>query len=107
MTLTKDALLGEIAGLDPADLERWIAEGLVRPERAAGRYDFGEIDIARIRLIIEIRRDLAVEEESLPLVLSLLDQVYSLRRDLGLLCRALAGQPDAVRRAIADALRET
>ena len=63
-------------------------------------------DLARLRLIVELRHELAVEEETMPVVLSLLDQVYGLRRRFASLARAVRQQPDEVRRAIAAAIRE-
>jgi chaperone modulatory protein CbpM len=58
-----------------------------------------------VRLIIEIRHELAIDDETVPVVLSLVDQLYGLRRELGALCGAIAAQPEATRQAIAAALR--
>ena len=57
---------------------------------------FREVDVARVELIREIRHDFAVDDEAVPLVLGLLDQVYELRRHLRRLCDALASQPEEV-----------
>jgi len=73
------------------DLQVWIAQGHVRPERVAGELVFAEIDVERVRLILELRNDMAVNEEALPVILGLLDQLYELRRRL----RALGVEPDA------------
>jgi chaperone modulatory protein CbpM len=100
-----EALLREIGALDAAELTRWIESGWVRPEGAEGRWLFHAIDVARVRLIVEISHELAIDDEAIPVVLSLLDQIYGLRRELAALCGAVAEQPDPVRRAIAAALR--
>jgi chaperone modulatory protein CbpM len=60
--------------------------------------------VARIRLIHELRHDLAVGDEAVPVVLQLIDQLYSTRHRLLRLGAVLARQPDPVRQAIADAL---
>jgi chaperone modulatory protein CbpM len=99
-----DALLRQIGVLEAAELSRWIDSGWVRPEGEHGQWLFHEVDVARVRLIIEIRRDLAIEEDTVPVVLGLLDQLYGLRRELGALCGAIGEQPDSVRQAIAAAL---
>ncbi len=39
-----------------------------------------DFDVERIRLILELRDDMQVNEEALPVVLSLLDQLYAMRR---------------------------
>lgn len=105
-----DALMRLIGGLQEAELRHWIDERWVRPEAASQGYVFREVDVARVRLIVELRRDLAIDEEALPVVLQLLDQIYALRRRLRAMSEALDAQPDAVREAVearlASAVRE-
>ena len=60
--------------------------------------------MARVQLIVELRHDLAIDEEALPVVLHLLDQVYALRRRLKLLHEAIETQPEAVRRGLSAQL---
>ncbi len=91
-----------IDGLKRAELIRWIAAGWVAPERRSGDFWFREIDIARVRLIVQVRRELRITEDDVPLVLSLLDQVYGLRHELRGLAEAVEAQPPAVRSAIAE-----
>jgi len=74
-----------ISGVSAQELERWVEERLLLPDEGG----FEEVDVARARLIVELRRDFALDEEALPLVLSLLDQVYALRRQVRVLCDAL------------------
>jgi chaperone modulatory protein CbpM len=95
-----DGLIRRVAGLQEAELRRWIDERWVRPERAATGFVFREVDVARVRLIVELRHDLAIDEEALPVVLQLLDQVYALRRRLKAMSEAIDAQPDAVRQAV-------
>ena len=89
--ITLDILCARFTRLRLEDLKGWIAEGHVRPEREAGVLVFTEIDVERVRLILELREGMAVNEEALPVVLSLLDQLYGLRRRL----RAMGVEPDA------------
>ena len=72
----------------------------MRPESRAEGYVFHEVDVARVRLIQELRYDLAIDEEALPVVLHLLDQVYALRRRLRQMHDVIATQPDEVRAAL-------
>jgi chaperone modulatory protein CbpM len=95
-----DAVLRLIGGLEEAELRRWIEERWVRPETVAQGYVFREVDVARVQLIVELRHELAIDEESMPVVLHLLDQVYALRRRLRVLSEALDAQPEEVRRAV-------
>jgi chaperone modulatory protein CbpM len=77
-----ELVVTRINGLKRGDLERWIANDWVRPERSADSYLFSDIDVARARLIQELCHDLELGERALPVVLSLLDQLYDLRRYL-------------------------
>ena len=99
-----DELLIRCRGLDRGELARWVENRWVLPERHEERWVFREVDIARVELILEIRRDFAVDDEAMPLVLGLLDQVYSLRRHLRRLCDAVAAQPPEVQEAVRRAL---
>jgi chaperone modulatory protein CbpM len=78
--ITIDVLITQVTGIARQDVERWITQGWVRPDGPPGAYSFQEIDVARIRLIQELHIGLQVHEEAVPVVLSLLDQVYDLRR---------------------------
>jgi chaperone modulatory protein CbpM len=95
-------LLGRV---DRVEVHGWVERGWVAPQgRRGGEPLFSDLDVARLSLICDLRHDLAVEEETIPLVLSLLDQVYTLRRQLGALTGAVQRQPPEVRRAILDLL---
>ena len=97
--ITIETLRIEVSGLDDDDLLRWIDNAWVRPDGEPGRYLFREIDVARVRLILELRDEMQVNEEALPVVLSLLDQLYALRRQARQLTRAMEQNlPDEVRR---------
>ena len=89
--ITLDILCARFTRLRLEDLQSWINEGHVRPERQGNDLTFTEIDVERVRLILELRDEMAVNEEALPVVLSLLDQLYELRRRL----RAMGVEPDA------------
>jgi chaperone modulatory protein CbpM len=102
-----DALMRLIGGLQEAELRHWIDERWVRPEAVSEGYVFREVDVARVRLIVELRRELAIDEEALPVVLQLLDQVYALRRRLRAMSEALDAQPAAVREAVLARLART
>jgi chaperone modulatory protein CbpM len=94
-----DVLLGQIPGLDPRDLDRWISNAWVRPAGPNEGRLFREIDVARVRLIVELRDDMQVNEEALPIVLHLLDQLHDTRRRMRDVADALAQiAPEDVRR---------
>ncbi len=85
--LTEDDVLHLVAGVERRELRVWIESDWVRPARgAAGGEVFTEADCARVQLIQELRRDLQVHDEALPLVLSLLLAVHfwRVRQDGGI-----------------------
>lgn len=97
-----ELVLTLVSGLQRQDLERWVVHRLVLPDSSEGGYMFREIDVARVRLIRELRDDLQVNEEALPIVLSLLDQLYEVRRRMRELGDALdRAAPLDVRQAVA------
>lgn len=95
-----DAVIRLIGGVGDDELRRWIEERWVRPESGAQGYVFHEVDVARVRLIRELRYELLIDEEAMPVVLQLLDQVYALRRRLRLVRDAIAAQPEELRRGL-------
>ena len=90
--------------LSEPELTGWIARGWVRPEGAEPDFVFQEIDVARVRLVHDLLHAMALAEDAVSLVLSLLDQVYDLRARLHAVVRAVDQQPEAVRQAISEAL---
>src|SRR6185436_4872511 len=99
------AVVALFPDLDEAELSIWIEQHWVQPEQALDDGPvFREIDVARVHMIYDLRRRLDVHEETMPLVLSLLDQVYELRRNLKAVTRALDDQPDDIRAAVLRAI---
>lgn len=78
--ITMESLIEHLTGLTLQDIEEWISNDWVRPDGRPGHYAFREIDMARVRLIHQLRVEMQVNDEALPIVLSLLDQLYDQRR---------------------------
>ncbi len=103
--ITIEMLTHTVIGLNPDDLRRWIDNAWVRPDGQPGQYRFHDIDVARLRLIVELRDDLGVDEAALPVVLSLLDQLYEMRRHMIRLRAVIeTAVPEDVRGRILDDL---
>jgi chaperone modulatory protein CbpM len=69
--------------LDRPVVESWVEVGWLIPPRTEPELAFAEIDVARARLICELRRDFGVNDEGVEVILHLLDQVHDLRRAMG------------------------
>ncbi len=72
----------------------------MRPIEADGDYRFDDADVARIELICDLRQSMAIDDEAMPLVLSLLDQLYSARRLLAGVTAALRDLPAPLREEV-------
>jgi len=95
-----DAVMGKIEGLEAHELRQWIEERWVRVEQGDRGFLFHEVDVARVRLIRELRHELAIGNEAIPVILDLIDQVYGLRRRLRQLRDAIDAQPAELRDAV-------
>ena len=100
MMVGEKQLCDLIDALEAHMLRRWVEAGLVRA-RAHEPLEFDEADVARVRLICDLHYDMALDEETLPLVVSLMDQLYSLRGSARAVSPALSHEPDEVRERIA------
>jgi chaperone modulatory protein CbpM len=99
-----DELSRHFAGLDRAELVRWVENRWIVPDEEGGLWHFHEVDIARVELILDLRQGMAVDDEAMTIVLGLLDQVYNLRRQIRRLCEAIEAQPGEIRDQIRAAL---
>jgi chaperone modulatory protein CbpM len=70
------------ARLDHHLLEAWIAAGWLIPPQTDPELAFSDVDLARARLIRDLRDDLGVNDEGVSVILHLLDQVHGLRRSM-------------------------
>lgn len=105
--ITIEEVLILIQPLQVKDLERWIEQDWVRPERHEGEYRFAEIDVARIQLINDIHDTLEIASQTTPIVLSLIDQLYTTRRQLRTVLNAVDSLPPETRGLVLSSLGDT
>ena len=72
----------EQARLDRATLEVWIRQEWLAPTRSARQRAFTDMDLARARLIADLKHNMGVNDEGLDVILHLIDQMHGLRRAL-------------------------
>jgi chaperone modulatory protein CbpM len=94
------------ARLDGNVLEGWVAAGWLTPNAEEGMQQFSEIDVARARLIQDLRRDIGVNDAGVGVILDLIDQLHGLRRTLGHVLTALQAQPQELRERLAVDLHQ-
>ncbi|MGH2928505.1 MAG: hypothetical protein ACRDL8_09905 [Solirubrobacteraceae bacterium] len=101
-----DAVTALFADLGTAELRLWVERGWVIPDRAGEAWEFHDIDVARVRLVRTLRREMEMGEESLPVVLSLLDRLYDARGVLHRLLAAIERQPPELRTALLKSMED-
>jgi len=103
----ENELLGKFVELRHETLEIWISRGWVAPARSRNGFRYREIDVARVGLIYEFTVELDLAEETIDVVLPLIDQIHGLRNQLHRLATAIDTQPAAVRQKIVQTLEKT
>mgnify|MGYP001058135817 CR=1 FL=1 len=81
MTLSKQEFLTS-SGLQVQTLEFWLEQQWLIPEETSAGMRFSDRDIARARLIQDLKGDFGVNDEGIDVVLHLVDQLHGLRRAL-------------------------
>ena len=65
--------------LDAPTLNAWIEAEWLAPVTSQKTFLFSEADLARARLIQDLKVDFGVNDEGVAIILHLLDQLYGLR----------------------------
>ncbi len=84
-------------GLPREEMLLWIERRWVLPLAQDGDYIFTEADASRVQMIVELRRDLAIDDEAMSVILDLLDKLYGVRRQMRDLLAAVGELPEAQR----------
>lgn len=79
------------SGLQVQTLDFWLEQQWIIPEQTSGGLNFSDMDVARARLIQDLKTDLGVNDEGIEVILHLVDQLHGLRRALGQLHQDLQG----------------
>ncbi|MEI5682552.1 chaperone modulator CbpM [Mesorhizobium sp. CCNWLW179-1] len=81
MTMNKKEFLTS-SGLQVQTLEIWLEQRWLIPQNTSDGIQFSDIDVARARLIQELKNDLGANDEGIDVILHLMDQLHGMRRAL-------------------------
>ncbi len=95
----------EVDGLTEAEILSWVEVGWVRPAVHHGEPGFSQADVARISLIADLRQRMGINDEAMPVILDLIDQIHGLREELRIVLGAIDDQPEPVRSRLREAVR--
>ncbi|MCP2222632.1 chaperone modulatory protein CbpM [Bradyrhizobium elkanii] len=84
MTLNKQEFLTS-AGLRVRTLELWLEQRWLVPTESASGALFSDGDVARARLIQDLKGDFGVNDEGIDVILHLIDQLHGVRQAFALL----------------------
>ena len=103
--LSEKDVIEAVGSLTRARLTSFMEAEIVRPVQTSGGPRFRRADLARLELMCELGDLYDLEADSLALVMSLIDRMHDLRRELRLVLEAVAEEgSDELRRRIGRAL---
>ncbi|HAO40524.1 MAG: chaperone modulatory protein CbpM [Afipia broomeae] len=70
------------SGLQVQTLDLWLEQRWLIPEETSVGIQFSDIDVARARLIHDLKSDLGANDEGIDVILHLMDQIHGLRHAL-------------------------
>ena len=97
--LTERDLLTRVERLTVTRLRVWVAQGWIKPASAATQ-SYSEADLARAVLICNLEDELGFDEDDVPVLLNLIDQIHGLRAELKGLLDALEDLPPDLRATV-------
>jgi chaperone modulatory protein CbpM len=92
-------LIARVQHLTITRLRVWVRQGFIKPVDETAQ-TFSEADLARAALICNLEDELGFDEEDVPVLLNLIDQIHGLRAELSGLLEALDDLPDEVRTTV-------
>ena len=102
---SEDQVLAAIPRLTRIQLYAFVEAQIVVPLRAEAGLVYRQIDLARIELLCDLEEHFEFDEDSLGVVMSLIDQLHTARRDLHAIVNAIAAEPQEVQARIAATLK--
>ncbi|WP_416882409.1 chaperone modulator CbpM [Marivita sp.] len=104
---SEDDVVATVTRLTRSQLVSFIECNFVKPEREAGAYVFGRIDLARLELLCDLSQDLDLDETGLGIVISLIDQLHAARQDLATLAGVIDALPTELQTGIMAELKKS
>ena len=94
--LTERDIVAKVRHLSVTRLRVWVRQGWIRPADSR-KGTFTEADLARVALIRDLEDKLGFDEEQVPVLLNLIDQIHGLRAQLKSLLEAYEELPEDAR----------
>lgn len=92
--------------IDVTELDLWVEQGWLAPEVSEGRRRFRDADLARARLILDLTRQMGVNEAGVDVVMELVDQLHGMRGTMRRLVAAVNRQEAEIQQRLLRTLDE-
>lgn len=97
--LTEEDVVARVSRLTVTRLRVFVSQGLIKPEED-GTPAYSEADIARAALICNLEDEMGFDEEDVPVLLNLIDQIHGLRSELRGFVEVIDALPPDVRTTV-------
>jgi chaperone modulatory protein CbpM len=102
---TAEQAVATVARLTLGRLTSFVEAEIVTPMQTEGGQVFRQVDLVRMELLCELSEDFDLDDDSLALVISLVDQLHGARGTLRAVLEAIEAESEEVRARIARAIR--
>ncbi len=103
---SEDEAVEVVARLTVSQLRSFIEAEIVTPTTTETGIVFRQVDIVRMELLCELSEEFDLDPDALGIVISLIDQLHSVRADLRTVLKAVQGEPEDVRERIQAAIHD-
>lgn len=100
-------IVAAVSSLTRSKLSAFVAAEIVTPVQSERGPLYRQIDVVRLELLCELCEQFDLDEDAAGVVISLIDQLHGVRRDLRAVLAAVEKESEEVRRRVARALIET
>lgn len=104
---TEEQVIATVSHLTHTRLVAFVEAEVVSPVQTEEGPVYLEVDVARLQLLCELNEHFELEGDALGVVMSLIDQLHSTRRDLDAVVRVIAREAPEVRQRIGSELLKT
>lgn len=103
---TETDVVALVGDLDGARLGAFVRARIVTPVDTAQGPAYREADLARLQLLCDLTDCYDLRDDALTMVMSLIDQLNTMRGDMRALMQAVASEPDEVRGRVQRNVRQ-